>query len=113
MIKVYIAGPYRAQTTWGIHRNIENAKSWGLEVAKLGGNPFIPHANTGYYDGELPCQYWLDADIEWLEFCDCMFVMPGSEASEGVANEIAYCELQGIPVYHTLAGVAKHIRDEQ
>ena len=106
MKKVYIAGPYRSPTTWGIHCNIHNAKMWGLEVALLGCNPFIPHANTGYYDGILPEQFWLDADQDWLRECDAVFVMPYSESSAGTIREIELAESIGIPVFHTLVGIA-------
>lgn len=107
MIRVYVAGPYRANTTWGIHQNIYRAKCLGLQIAKMGMNPFVPHANTGYYDGEVPEQFWLDADIEWLACCDCLFVLPGSDTSSGTQGEIAYCEAHSIPVFHTLDGLAK------
>lgn len=113
MVKVYVAGPYRAPTTWGIHQNIQEAKRWGLEIAKMGANPFVPHANTGYYDGELPEEFWLEADIEWLDFCDCLFVLPNSQSSEGTLGEIRYCHKQGIPVIYSLADLAKFITDKE
>ena len=112
MVKVYIAGPYRASSTWGVHCNIHNAKQWGLEIAQLGANPFIPHANTGYYDGTLPEQFWLDADIEWLVLCDALFVLPGSDHSAGTQEEIRIAEQAGIPVFHTLVGLDAFIQEE-
>lgn len=113
MIKVYIAGPYRSDTIWGIHQNIENAKRWGLEIATMGCNPFVPHANTGYYDGVLSNEFWLAADLEWMRLCDALFVIPGSEDSSGTQAEIADAELRGIPVFHTLIGLARWIEGKK
>lgn len=111
--KIYVAGNYRGITPWRVYCNIHNAKMWGLEVAKLGANPLVPHANTGFYDGELPDQFWLDADIEWLRLCDAVFVCPGSGDSIGVANEIAEAEKLGIPVFNTLKGVARWLCEQE
>lgn len=109
--KIYVAGPYRNSTTWGIHCNIHRAKQYGLEIAKLGANPFIPHANTGYYDGEMPQQFWLDCDTDWLLACDALFLMPDSDSSIGAQSELEAAELAGIPVFRTLAGLNKWLQE--
>lgn len=113
MLRVYVAGPYRAKTTWGIHCNIHSAKMWGLEIARMGANPFVPHANTGYYDGEMDERFWLDADLEWLRLCDAIFVCPGYENSRGTIDEIAEAEAIGIPVFQTLGGLARLIDEAE
>lgn len=51
---IYIAGPFRASTAWGIAENVRAAERVGLEVARAGAMPLIPHANTAHFHGEGP-----------------------------------------------------------
>ena len=48
---VYIAGPFRAPTPWGIEENVRHAERHAFEIAKLGAMPVCPHANTRHFDG--------------------------------------------------------------
>src|SRR5687767_6886277 len=43
---VYVAGSFSAPTRAGVEANIHAAALRGLEVAKLGACPMIPHCNT-------------------------------------------------------------------
>ena len=44
---VYVAGALMANDHYQIRLNIDRAAAVGLEVAKLGAAPLIPHTNTG------------------------------------------------------------------
>ena len=56
----YIIGPFRAPTAWEIEQNVRNAERLGLEVAKLGAFPIIPHAITRFFHGLLSDEFWLE-----------------------------------------------------
>jgi hypothetical protein len=84
---VYISGPYRAKTVYGVQQNIEAAREYALKYWKQGHAVICPHANTALMDGELPDASWLAGDIEMLKRCDCIVMMPTWSASEGASKE--------------------------
>jgi hypothetical protein len=84
---VYIAAPFRAKNAWEIEKNIRRAEVIGFEVAKLGAMPLIPHANTRFFHGTLPDQFWLDGTMELLRRCDAAFFLAGWEKSSGCRAE--------------------------
>jgi len=86
---VYIAGPFRGKTAWQIAENVRNAERIGLEVAKQGAMPLIPHANTAHFHGTLEDQFWLDGTLELLRRCDAIMLCPGWEKSVGSQEERA------------------------
>lgn len=100
---VYVAGPYRARTVWKVAKNIFQAKMMGLRVAKLGAMPFVPHANTAFYDGELPDRFWLEGTLEVLSRCDALLLMPKWRKSSGTKAEVKLARNLGIPVFESVA----------
>lgn len=101
MITAYIAGPFRAPTDEGVRENIRAAERVGLVVAKVGGNPLIPHANTGSFHGVagIPEQFWLDATMELMRRCDVVILTPDWQKSSGARAERAEAEKLSIPVH--------------
>ena len=98
---VYLIGPYRDNTVWGTHENIQTALAIGADVVKkLGPDwfPVIPHANTQFMDGLAPDQYFLDGTMELMRRCDAVLLMPGWAVSAGSLAEIAEAERLGLPV---------------
>ena len=97
----YIAGPYRGKTAWEVAQNIRRAEIVGLEVARAGVMPLIPHANTAHFDGELIGSFWIAGTLELMRRCDMMIVLPRSESSVGTQAEIAVwrSEMCDQPVY--------------
>lgn len=84
---VYIAGPYRAPTTWEIHKNIHNARLWGAVVAKHGAYPVIPHSNTAHMDGVADDELWLAGTLALLRRCDAAIFISGWQKSKGSVVE--------------------------
>lgn len=95
---VYIAGPYRAQTIWGINLNIQAAKEIALQVWKLGFVAMCPHANSAFFDGELDDSLFLDGGVELLRRCDYMVLVGDWEKSEGTKKEIEIAKENNIPI---------------
>ncbi len=103
---VYIAGRYRAPTGWQIDQNIQRAREFGAEVAKMGAMPLVPHANTAHYDGLNTDEFWLAGTLELLKRCDAVMLIPNWEASSGARAEVAYAQENGIPTFQHLIDLA-------
>ena len=96
---VYIAGKYRSDMEWGIHKNIRLAEDYGAKLIMTNEDffPVIPHKNTQGYGGLTDDQYMLDGTLELLSACDYILMLPGWTASEGARSEYEYAEKVGIP----------------
>lgn len=102
---VYIAGPFRGETSWEVAENVRAAERVGLEVARLGYMPLTPHANTAHFDGCLPDAFWLEGTLELLRRCDAVVLVPGWERSRGTKAEIREAEARKIPVFQSPADI--------
>jgi hypothetical protein len=89
MLMVYVAGPFSAPTREGVELNIRKAVAVGLDVAKIGAFPVIPHANTAHPDFEKlqPYTFWIDGTLELMRRCDAVLMVPGWESSKGATKE--------------------------
>src|SRR5579863_955 len=103
---VYVAGPISAPTPEEIDRNVAMGKRAGTEIWKMGAYPVVPHLNVPGHDimaaGITAEQIYL-GDLEILQRCDAMFLLPGWEASRGCNYERAWAEYHSIPVFEALA----------
>ncbi len=100
---VYICGPFRAKTTWGIERNTRRAEEAALVVAELGMMPLCPHTNTRFFHGLLTEKFWLDGTAELLTRCNAMFRLHGWETSEGSRSETVIAQRQLIPIFDRIS----------
>ena len=108
---VYIAGPFTASTSWGLAENIRAAERWGLEVARFGAMPLIPHSNTGNFHGLLTPEFWYQGTLELLSRCDGALFIPGWLQSKGSVAEHEWCETNGLPFFgvgHLKSGEFAH-----
>ncbi len=96
---VYIAGPFRAPTSWGIAENVRNAERTAYDCARVGGMPLCPHANTAHFHGTLTDEFWLDGTMELLRRCDAVLLAPRWHLSSGTLAEIEEAKLLDIPVF--------------
>lgn len=111
MKTIYVAGPYRGETTWVVESNIRRAEGAGLWIAKLGAVPVIPHTMTRFFDGEINDQFWLDATMELLKRCDAIYLCPGWQASKGSTAELEHAQAAGKHIFvHNTAGVGEDIK---
>ncbi len=86
-VLVYVAGPFRASTAWGVAENVRAAERVGLQVARAGAYPIIPHANTANFNGECSDDLWLAGTIELMRRCDGIVMMPLWRKSSGARAE--------------------------
>jgi hypothetical protein len=89
--KIYIAGPYRAK-----------AERTGLEICRLGHIAVVPHMMWSSYEGELPDEFFLEAAMVTLEYCDEMIVLAGSQSNAGTQAEIKRFKQLGRPVWTSI-----------
>ena len=101
---VYLASPIRPKGDQTLRGNIDNAKKIALELWSKGYTVFCPAANTDLpseaaHALDKPAQFWLDADLEILAFCDAMVLIPGWHDSEGCMGELRFAYRHDIPIY--------------
>ena len=100
---IYLAGPYRAPTEYGVQQNIEAASKIAMEVWRLGAVCICPHKNTAFFGGALPDAVWLEGDLELIRRSDAVLMMEGWTHSGGALQERAYADYPCKPVLFSLA----------
>jgi hypothetical protein len=101
---VYCAGPFSAPTREGVEANIRRMSELGVEVAKLGACPWIPHANTALpaFEHVQPYQFWIAATLEQMRRCDAVLMSEDWKQSSGARGEHADAYARGQPVFYSL-----------
>lgn len=97
---IYVAGPYRAPTEWGVHENIRRAEEVAISLWKMGYVVICPHKNTAHWGGILPDEVWLEGDLEILSRCDAVLAMKNFDRSVGAMKEIAFAAKSKIPIFY-------------
>jgi hypothetical protein len=112
MIVVYIAGPFRAATPWLIEQNIRRAEAVGLEVAKLGCCPVIPHSQYRFFQNSMPDEFWLQATLEQVSRCDALMLVEDWNNSVGTRGEVKRAYELKIPAFHDILGLHNWITND-
>src|SRR4030066_2171198 len=103
---VYIIGPFRASTQWDIAKNVQNAEKLGLEVAKLGAMPLIPHKNAENFNGLLNDDFWIEGTKELLRRADAAITVEALgidwTKSVGSVGEVGEMHRLDRPTFHSL-----------
>ena len=104
MTKVYVAGPFTADSKEAIQENVETAFHHATILKREGFTPFIPHLlfyyerwhkNTfGYF---LEYEEAMEWDEAFLTDCDVLYVIA---RSPGVDREIERAKELGIPIHY-------------
>ena len=97
---VYIIGPFRASTNWGVIQNIRRAEELALRVAEMGAMPLCPHLNTANFNGLLDDDFWLAGTAELLRRCDAGITVSGWTESAGSRAEVELADAEGLPIFH-------------
>lgn len=101
---VYVAGPFSAPDRAGVEKNIEDAVRVGIEIARLGVMPVIPHANTAdpWFARVQPYEFWCTGTLELMRRCDAVVMVKGWKRSRGARAEYEEAIARGMPVFFTL-----------
>ncbi|MHA2141761.1 MAG: DUF7768 domain-containing protein [Candidatus Thorarchaeota archaeon] len=104
-MKIYVAGPYTADTRNQIEKNVQNAIDAGIHIWKKGHFPLIPHLlhwvdlraiELGIPMGWSDYMLW---DAPWLDDCDALFLLA---ESKGALIELDRAFEKGKVIFHTL-----------
>ena len=109
---VYVAGPFRANSAWGIELNIRKAEELSLEVWRMGAAALCPHTNTRFFQGAADDSVWLKGDLALLSKCDMMIVTDNWKQSSGARAEVEYAKLHSIPVFYSIENLRRNIKEE-
>lgn len=96
---VYVAGPYRAQTEYGVLLNIQRAERLALRIWIAGAACICPHKNTAFFGGAAHDNVWLLGDLEMVRRSDAIVCTEGWESSTGASGEVELARSLGIPVF--------------
>lgn len=107
---VYVAGKFTGATQWAIAQNIRKAEEAGIEIARLGAMPLIPHANTANFHGELTTAFWYEGTLELLRRSDAVFLLPNWEVSKGARDEHKEAVRIGMPLFKNIQDLAGWLR---
>lgn len=107
-LRIYVAGPYTAETKTQIHQNVMKALDAGLILWKKGHYPYIPHL-THFVDlraqeKEIPMKWeeYIEWDKAWLEVCDAVLFLGNSKGAE---EELKYAKKLGKTIYYKIDDV--------
>ncbi len=107
-MKIYIAGPYSADTAKKRHENVVKAIDAGLAVWKKGHCPYIPHL-THFVDHRAkitstPMEWedYIAWDKTWLETCDALLFLGSSKGAE---IELNYAKQKGKEIFFSINSI--------
>lgn len=94
---VYTAGPYRGD----VLGNILQARKVAIELWEKGYTVICPHMNTAFFDFDCSVDnsVYLAGDLEILERCDAIVMLPNWEQSDGARAELDFAQRMNIPDY--------------
>lgn len=93
---IYIAGPFRARTQWGITQNVQRAEKATLKLWKEGWAVVCPHRITERFQGECSDEVFLQGCLELLKRCDAIYMLKDWSTSEGAQEEWRLAREMGI-----------------
>jgi nucleoside 2-deoxyribosyltransferase len=98
---IYVAGPFSASTRARVDDNIVHAVAYGLRVARAGGMPVVPHANTAHpdYEHAQSYEFWVKATAKLMTRCDGVLLIPDWVLSRGACGERELAIKIGLPVF--------------
>ena len=107
-LRIYIAGPYSADSEDQVVSNVAVAIDAAIHLVKRGHYPFVPHL-THFVDlrakeigAELLWEDYLRWDMEWLKLCDAVLFLGNSK---GADLELQAAVEMGKEVYYSLDGI--------
>jgi len=109
-LRIYICGPYTAESETEIDRNVAKALDVGLILWKKGHYPYIPHL-THFVDLrarekgiEMKWEEYIEWDKAWLEVCDALLYLGNSK---GARQELEYAKKLGKIIYYDVNDVPR------
>lgn len=100
-LRVYVCGPYSHSTIDQRMKHVQTARECGIELFRMGHYPLIPHT---MYEGlehveGLTWDMFMAADMQWLNACDAICLLPGWHNSKGACMEESQARALGLFVW--------------
>lgn len=104
-LKIYIAGPYSANTENGKQKNVNVAIDTAIAIFLKGHFPYIPHL-THFVDKrtkkkKLKLQWndYIRWDMPWLKVCDALFFL---KSSKGANLELQAAQKKKMRIFYSI-----------
>jgi hypothetical protein len=110
---VFIAGPFRATTTWRIEEHVRQAERMALQVWQAGFAAICPHTNSRFFQGEAPDSIWLVGYREILRRCDAVLLIPGWVSSEGAVAEMQEARRLKLPICRSVRELSEALNSKK
>ena len=105
---VYIAGPYSPINGLTINENVNNAKELAKECWKNDIPAICPQMNTAFMDAVTSPDVFYIGDLDIIERCDAVLMVPGWEKSFGAKMERLHALREEIPVFESVKGLVAY-----
>lgn len=90
---IYISGKYSAPEKEDVEQNIQLAAMYAKKYLKLGYSVHCPHMNTAHFNDIMEYYNFLRMDLEILNRCDIIVMIPGWKESKGARIEFIHAIL--------------------
>lgn len=108
---IYVAGPFRADTPFGVERNVREAEEASLLLWQAGVINICPHTMGRFFDKIVPDDIVLGGTAEIMTRCDAVWVFSKNwKSSSGTQEEIRIAKERGMPVFFHLHEVLDYAR---
>ena len=99
---IYTAGPYSASAGAGtVEENITRARDVAARLWDMGYSVICPHMNTAGFEKltQLSNEQFVDRDLEIVERCDGLVMLPYWEQSRGAIREHVHAREHGLQIW--------------
>lgn len=104
-MRIYIAGPYTADTIEEIEGNVSRAKEAFIKLVEMGHHPYLPHLSHYVelsFPGIVSYEKWMEIDQAWLGCCDCLLLLA---PSPGALVEVNVAIALGLEVFRRVEDI--------
>ena len=112
----YVSGPYSNGGTQPQNRekNITIANEHAIKLWHMGYAVICPHSNTAWYDDnkkvKIGFKEFIEGDLAFLNYVDCIFMLPNWNLSKGAKIEYAHAENIDLPIFYSLVKIEKFLK---
>lgn len=99
---IYVAGPYRADSAYGVYQNIRKAEAKAVELWQEGWIVLCPHLNSQLFEHMMPNanEVCLAGGLVLVERCDAIYMMSGWESSVGSKAELEVAKKNNLEIIY-------------
>lgn len=95
--------------------NVSRFMSYGAYLYAIGFAPYVPALDMLillHAPNIIQASDCYAVSMAFLDACEAVLVLPGSENSIGTKNELAYAQEKGIPIFYSIEELNEHFFGE-